>query len=136
MAKLVRFGVSIEQELLKKFDTIIKRKGYASRSEAIRDLIRGEEVKEVLESDEAQVVGSVTLIYNHDISNVRSKLLALQHQYNKNIISTTHVHLDEHNCLEVIVSEGRAKELRSLADTLISIKGVKHGKLVITKKSF
>ncbi|MEW6069529.1 MAG: nickel-responsive transcriptional regulator NikR [Candidatus Thermoplasmatota archaeon] len=136
MAKLVRFGVSIERELLKKFDRIIKNKGYASRSEAIRDLIRGEEVKEVLKNEDAQVIGTITLVYNHDVSNVMNKLLGAQHEYNKNIISTTHVHLDEHNCLEVIVSEGKVKELQSLADKLISVKGVKHGKLILTKKLF
>ncbi|MDI6855883.1 MAG: nickel-responsive transcriptional regulator NikR [Candidatus Thermoplasmatota archaeon] len=122
--------------MLKKFDRIINKKGYASGSEAIRDLIRSEDVKEALENDDAQIIGTITLLYSHATSNVMNKLLSVEHEHNKNIISTTHVHLDERNCLEVIVLDGKVKELRSLADELISIKGVKHGKLVLTKKSF
>lgn len=99
-------------------------------------MIRSEDVKEALENDDAQIIGTITLLYSHATSNVMNKLLSVEHEHNKNIISTTHVHLDERNCLEVIVLDGKVKELRSLADELISIKGVKHGKLVLTKKSF
>ncbi len=136
MEKIVRFGVSLEPELLKKFDRIIKKKGYGSRSEAIRDLIRNETVKQILENENETVVGTLTIVYDHDASNVTNKLLDVQHLHHKNVLSTMHVHLDEHNCLEVIVVSGKAKDVRSIADRITSIKGVKHGKLTVTKKRF
>lgn len=136
MEKIVRFGVSLEPELLKKFDKLIRKKGYGSRSEAIRDLIRDETVKQILENKNETVVGTLTIVYDHDASNVTNKLLDVQHSHHKNISSTMHLHLDEHNCLEVLVISGKVKNVQSIADSITSIKGVKHGKLTVTKKRF
>ena len=136
MEKVIRFGVSLEPELLKKFDKLIKKKGYGSRSEAIRDLIRDETVKQILENENEPVVGTLTILYDHDASNVTNKLLDAQHLHHKNVLSTMHLHLDEHNCLEVLVVSGKVKDVQSIADSITSIKGVKHGKLTVTKKRF
>lgn len=136
MEKIVRFGVSIEEKLLKVFDKIIRKKGYGSRSEAIRDLIRDETVKQILENENEPVVGTLTIVYDHDASSVTNKLLDAQHLHHKNVLSTMHLHLDEHNCLEVLVVSGKAKDVQSIADNITSIKGVKHGKLTVTKKRF
>jgi len=136
MEKVVRFGVSLEPELLKKFDKLIRKKGYGSRSEAIRDLIRDETVKQILENENEPVIGTLTIVYDHDASNVTNKLLDVQHRHHKNISSTMHLHLDEHNCLEVLVVSGKVKDVQSIADSITSIKGVKHGKLTVTKKRF
>jgi len=136
MEKVIRFGVSLEPELLKKFDKLIRKKGYGSRSEAIRDLIRDETVKQILENENEPVVGTLTILYDHDASNVTNKLLDAQHLHHKNVLSTMHLHLDEHNCLEVLVVSGKVKDVQSIADSITSIKGVKHGKLTVTKKRF
>ena len=136
MEKVVRFGVSLEPEMLKKFDKLIRKKGYGSRSEAIRYLIRDETVKQILENENEPVIGTLTIVYDHDASNVTNKLLDVQHRHHKNISSTMHLHLDEHNCLEVLVVSGKVKDVQSIADSITSIKGVKHGKLTVTKKGF
>jgi CopG family nickel-responsive transcriptional regulator len=136
MKRVVRFGVSLEPNLLKRFDKIIRKKGYGSRSEAIRDLIRDETVKQILENENELVVGTLTIVYDHDASNVTNKLLDAQHLHHKNVLSTMHLHLDEHNCLEVLVVSGKTKDVQSIADNIISIKGVKHGKITLTKKVF
>lgn len=136
MKRVVRFGVSLEPELLKKFDKLIRKKGYGSRSEAIRDLIRDETVKQTLENENEPVAGTLTIVYDHDASNITNKLLDVQHRHHKNVLSTMHLHLDEHNCLEVLVVAGKVKDVQSIADSITSIKGVKHGKLTVTKKRF
>ncbi|PJB20993.1 MAG: nickel-responsive transcriptional regulator NikR, partial [Euryarchaeota archaeon CG_4_9_14_3_um_filter_38_12] len=117
-------------------DKLIRKKGYGSRSEAIRDLIRDETVKQILENENEPVIGTLTIVYDHDASNVTNKLLDVQHRHHKNISSTMHLHLDEHNCLEVLVVSGKVKDVQSIADSITSIKGVKHGKLTVTKKGF
>jgi len=127
-----RFGVSIPDELLKKLDALIKKKGYPNRSEAIRNLVRERFVGEEWESSNEDVVGTVTLVYNHHSHDLSDKLADLQHSHFKNIISTTHIHLDAHNCLEVLVVKGKSQKVKEIADQLISTKGVKHGKLVMT----
>lgn len=132
MEDLVRFGVSINQLLLEKFDRLIKKKGYPSRSEALRDLIRDHLVEEEWESDDSEVVGTVTLIYDHHSNNLLQLLNDIQHDYHPLIVSTLHVHLDHHNCLEVLVLKGSASASRQIASRLISMKGIKHGKLTIT----
>ncbi|PLX29509.1 MAG: nickel-responsive transcriptional regulator NikR [Ignavibacteria bacterium] len=129
--KLVRFGVSLPQELMKKFDRLVKRKRYPNRSEAIRDLIRRELVHEEIASDK-NVAGVLSLLYDHHKSAIAEKLTALQHDHHQSIISNTHVHLDHDNCLEVILLHGRAKDIKKFADGIISIKGVKHGGLHLT----
>jgi len=129
---VTRFGISIESTLLKRFDSLIRKKGYASRSEAIRDHIRDSLVIEEWESYTTETVGTITLVYSHDTRELNDNLNELQHQYHQLIKSTMHIHLDGHNCLEVIVVKGRAKEIKAVADRLIGTKGVKHGKLTVT----
>ena len=132
MGEIVRFGMSIDDRLLEQFDRIIGRKGYANRSEAIRDLIRSLIVEEKGETGEEETVGTVTLIYNHHVRDLSERLTEQQHANHNRIISTLHVHLDPHNCLEVLVVRGTAREVKQIADELIGVKGVKHGKLVVT----
>ena len=127
-----RFGVSIPDELLAKLDKLAKKKGYANRSEAIRDLVRDRFVDEEWTAPTGEVVGTVTLVYNHHARDLSDKLNDLQHSHFKNIISTTHIHLDQHNCLEVLVVRGESQKVKEIADRLIATKGVKHGKLVMT----
>jgi CopG family nickel-responsive transcriptional regulator len=129
---LIRFGVSIDQKLLNRFDAIISEKGYVNRSEAIRDLIRDMLVAEEIANPEAESIGTLTLVYSHDVRELSDKLNDIQHHYHKIIISATHIHLDEHNCLEVLILRGRAKDVQSIADRLLSVKNVRHGKLTFT----
>jgi CopG family nickel-responsive transcriptional regulator len=128
MSGITRFGVSIQSSLLQSFDKLIHQKGYQNRSEALRDLIRDNLVKQEWESAK-KTVGVITLVYSHQTRELSRALTHLQHSYYKSIISTTHIHLDPHNCLEVLVVKGRGKELKSMADRLIGTKGVKHGNL-------
>ena len=132
MGEICRFGVSIDEKLLESFDKLIDRKGYVNRSEAIRDLIRASLVELKWEAGEEETVGTVTLVYNHHVHDLSDKLTEQQHAYHDNIISALHVHLDAHNCLEVLVVRGSAKVVKKIADELIGVKGVKHGKLVMT----
>ena len=134
MSVLIRFGVSIESHLLDQFDQLIQQRNYSNRSEAIRDLIRNELVHQEWKDDEAESVGTITIIYDHHVRDLSSVLTSVQHDFNEQIISTMHVHLDHHNCLEVLAVRGKTKTIRQIADTLISIKGVKHGKLVMTTR--
>lgn len=129
---IIRFGISIENPLLERFDSLIKKKGYASRSEAVRDLIRNSLVMEEWESATAETVGTITIVYSHDTRELTDTLTDLQHRYFDSIVSSMHIHLDAHNCLEVIVVKGKAKDIKAIADKLIGIKGVKHGKLSLT----
>jgi CopG family nickel-responsive transcriptional regulator len=132
MGELSRIGVAIDSDLLEKFDGLIARRGYTNRSEAFRDLIRDELVEKAWESPESRVVGTVTIVYDHHVRLLNEKLTDLQHEFYHHILSTLHVHLDHDNCLEVLVVRGRAVEVRKIADSLISTKGVKHGRLTIT----
>ena len=129
---ITRFGVSLDSILLERFDGLIGKKGYANRSEAIRDLIRDSLVTEEWESPTAETVGTITIVYSHETRELTDTLTDLQHRYHSSIISAMHIHLDDHNCLEVIVLKGRAKDIRTIADRLIGTKGVKHGKLTVT----
>jgi len=132
MSELIRFGVSIESQLLENFDRLIHQRNYSNRSEAIRDLIRNELVHEQWQDNEAIAVGTITIIYDHHVRELTNILTAVQHDFNEQIISTLHVHLDHHNCLEVLAVRGKTKIIRQIADRLISLRGVKHGKLVMT----
>lgn len=132
MEDLVRFGVSIDSKLLKQFDKYIKEKGYVNRSEAIRDLIRSNLVEKEWEVGTEETVGTITLIYNHHKRELPETLTNIQHKYHTSMVSTLHVHLDSHNCLEVLVVKGKAREIKIIADMLIGTKGVKHGKLTTT----
>jgi CopG family nickel-responsive transcriptional regulator len=132
MGETVRFGISIDSGLLERFDTVVEEKGYVNRSEAIRDLIRDALVEQAWEAGEEEMVGTVTLVYDHHVHDLSERLTEYQHDHHEQIISTLHVHLDHHNCLEVLVIRGTAYSVKRLADALIGVKGVKHGKLVMT----
>ena len=132
MSELSRIGVAIDSELLAQFDRFINSQGYENRSEAFRDLIRDRLVTAAVESPDAPVVGSITLIYDHHSRLLPDKLMELQHDHHDLIIATTHAHLDHHACLEVVVVKGNSARVRALADLMISIKGVQHGRLVMS----
>ena len=128
MSGLIRFGISLDRELSEKFDERIKRKAYTNRSEAIRDLIRQDLVEqEWLHGGE--VAGAITLIYNHHKRELLNKITDIQHDFQKAIISAQHIHLDHHNCLEIIAVKGNPVEVEKLASTLKAVKGVKHSTL-------
>jgi CopG family transcriptional regulator, nickel-responsive regulator len=128
MAKLLRFGVSLEAELLRKFDGLVRKRGYASRSDAFRDLIRHELVEEQWQAG-GEIAGAITIVYDHHRRELVNTLLTVQHDFGDLIIASQHVHLDHHSCLEIIAIKGTPAEARKLADGLRSIKGVKHGTL-------
>jgi CopG family nickel-responsive transcriptional regulator len=132
MTKITRFGVSIPQDLVRAFDGRIRRKGYGTRSEAIRDIMREYLVSGEWENGRTLVVGTITIVYDHDTRELSHALTELQHRFHGAIACATHVHLDDHNCLEVIVVKGRSDQVQAIADRLISTRGVKHGKLVCT----
>ncbi len=132
MAELSRIGVSIDSELLRRFDSHIADKGYENRSEAFRDLIRDQLVGSAVVAPNSLVVGTVTLIYDHHTRLLPEKLTDLQHQSHAIVISTLHAHLDHVNCLEVVVLRGKSRDVQTLADRLISTKGVQHGRLVMS----
>lgn len=132
MDDITRFGVSIEEKLLAQFDILIKEKNYDNRSEAIRDLIRNYIIENQWESGDVETVGTITYIYNHDVRELSDKLIAKEHSHYKNIISSMHIHLDKSHCLEVMIVKGLPKEISGIANEIISTKGVKHGKLIMT----
>jgi CopG family nickel-responsive transcriptional regulator len=132
MSEIKRFGVSIEEKLLESFDRLIEQKRYMTRSEAIRDLIRASLVELQMENGDEEMIGTVTLVFNHHVRDLSDKLTEQQHAHSDKIISALHVHLDAHNCLEVLVVRGTSREVKQIADELIGVKGVKHGKLVMT----
>jgi CopG family nickel-responsive transcriptional regulator len=132
MSQLIRFGISIEASLLEQFDNHIQAHAYQNRSEAIRDLIRKELIQERCLRCQEEALGTITLMYDHHVRELPQLLTEIQHEFNMQIISSMHVHLDDHNCLEVLAVKGQPPVLQHLADHLISIKGVKHGNLVMT----
>jgi CopG family nickel-responsive transcriptional regulator len=131
MADLVRTGLSLERELLERFDAAIHRKGYQNRSEAIRDLIREHLVDAAAEENKV-IVGTLTMVYDHHQPNLSAKLIEAQHAAASKVLAATHVHLDHHHCLEVVILKGRSGEVKSLADRILSLRGVQHGKLNVT----
>lgn len=133
MGRLTRFGVAMDEELLGRFDELVRRRGNgANRSEAMRDLVRDALVDAEWEDSSKEIVGTITMVFDHGSSDVSDKLDALQHAHHDRIVSSMHVHLDAHNCLEVIVVRGASAAIRTIAETLLGTKGVKHGKLVTT----
>jgi len=133
VSKLVRFGVSLEEELLMQFDRLIKQRKYTNRSEALRDMIREELVqKEWTENKE--VTGAITLVYDHHTRELVTKVLDVQHDYHTCILSSQHIHLDHHNCFEIIVTKGKSKEIEELYRKLKSIKSVKHAGFMMATK--
>lgn len=131
MEKLVRFGVSMPAQLLHQFDSIINLKGYTTRSEAIRDMIR-DAIVENTWMEGKEVMGVITIVYDHSKKGLMEKLTDIQHRHHHTVASSTHIHLDHDNCLEVVVVKGEPPEVKEMADNMIALKGVKHGKLVVT----
>jgi len=129
--KVKRISISIPSNLLDMFDKVMNTKSYSSRSKAFRDLIREKLVEEEWKENE-EVAGTVTLIYNHETHDVLDKLTEIEHHFLRNIISTMHVHLNKENCLEILALRGKASEVRSISGKVIGLKGVKHGRLVMT----
>lgn len=132
MGDLSRIGIALDSELLERFDHSIARRGYTNRSEAFRDLIRDRLVSEQTAIPNATVVGTVTLIYDHHSHGVTEKLTEIQHAHHHLIVSTSHAHLDLDSCLEVLIVHGKSSQVEQLADLLIGLKGVQHGRLAMT----
>jgi CopG family nickel-responsive transcriptional regulator len=132
MNQTIRFGVSMDSELLAGFDYLIERKGYTNRSEAIRDLIRKNLVEEEWEIGSEETLGTITIVYSHHTREISDVLNHMQHQYYMSIISSTHIHVDEHNCLEVLIVRGKGVDIKEISDRLIGTRGVKHGRLSLT----
>jgi CopG family transcriptional regulator, nickel-responsive regulator len=131
-SQLMRFGVSMEDDLLEKFDSVCAERGYKNRSEAIRDMIRDVLIENELQDENARSVGTLTLVYNHHQRELEERLTANQHHHLNVIVTTVHLHLTPHLCLEVLLLRGKAKQIKKIADGLIATKGVQHGKLVMT----
>ncbi len=131
MSELIRFGVSLEDSLLKDFDRLIDDKKYPNRSEAIRDLIRDSLVEDEWKKQK-DVAGTVTLVYDHHKRELMDLIVDIQHEYQDMIVSSQHAHLDHHNCLEVIIVRGKSDKIKGLSDRLRAVKGVKHGSLTLT----
>ncbi len=131
MKKIVRFGVSLDQDLLQTFDGLIASQKYTNRSEALRDLIRDSLVGQQWH-DNKETVGVVSFVYDHHVRDLTRKLTHIQHDFQGHIMAGMHVHLDHDNCLEVLVVKGKGVEIKKVADALVSVKGVKHGKLTMT----
>lgn len=128
----IRFGVSMNAGLLREFDEFCSAHGYATRSEALRDLIRDALVEDMGQRKGATVAGTLTLVYDHHKSDLMQRLTAAQHHSHGLIVATLHVHLDHHNCLEVLALRGESGAVKQLADQMLAVKGVKHGKFVLT----
>jgi CopG family nickel-responsive transcriptional regulator len=133
VSDLARIGITVPNDLLDRFDDLISAKEYPSRSEAFRDLIRDALVDRDVAGSEGDVVGTLTLVYDHHARQLNDRLTGMQHEHHSQIISTVHIHLDHHNCLEVIILRGRGSIVQKIADRLIAVKGVRHGRLTITK---
>ena len=133
MSELERIGVSLDKDLLAEFDELIAGQGYKSRSEAIRDLVRRQLSEQQLENPKAKAVAAVFLVYDHHSTKLSDSLIALQHSHtlahSLHVISSLHVHLDEHDCLEIIVIRGQVGEIKKIGEKILSIKGVKLGRI-------
>jgi CopG family nickel-responsive transcriptional regulator len=133
MSELQRFSVAMPEDLLMQFDNLVARRGLAkNRSEVIRDLVRDALVDEEWDDSDSEIVGTLTIVFNHHASDLQNKLDQVQHSAHDKIISAMHIHLDAHNCLEVIVMRGRSADVRAIAEAILGVKGVKHGRLTAT----
>lgn len=131
MKRVKRFGVSLEEDLLKDLDGFVKTHEFPNRSQAVRFLIRNNVVDQKWQHDK-EVAGCIVLVYDHHKRGLMNKSVSLQHTYEDLVLSAQHVHLDHHNCLEMIALKGKARKLKELADKLIALKGIKHGQLVMS----
>ncbi|WP_028575189.1 nickel-responsive transcriptional regulator NikR [Desulfonatronovibrio hydrogenovorans] len=132
MGKTIRFGVSLDLDLLTKFDDLCEERSYQTRSEAIRDLIRNALVQKEWEDEGLETIGVLSLVYDHHQSDLSQKLTEIQHQALDAIVTSMHIHLDHHNCLEVLILRGPGKDIKDTSQKLTSTKGVKHGRLSLT----
>ena len=128
---LKRFTISLDEKLLERFDTIIKEQKYVNRSEAIRDLIRSSFVEEEWQADK-DVIGVISMVYDHHQPKLQEKVTEIQHDYHHQIVSATHIHMDHHNCLEVVIVKGKAGSVNELADRLRSLRGVRNCKMAMS----
>ena len=136
MSDLIRFGVSIDQDLLENYDRLIAERGYATRSEALRDLIRDALIQQKIDvKSTTQTLGSLTLVYDHQASNLQAEMAEIQHKHHDLIISVMHLHVSHNDCLELIALRGAVNQISELAHGLLSLKGIKHGKLFLTLPS-
>jgi CopG family nickel-responsive transcriptional regulator len=136
LSETIRFGVSIDQDLLENYDRLIAERGYATRSEALRDLIREVLIQQKIETQsEIHALGSLTLIYDHHASNLLQEMAQLQHDFHQLILSVMHLHVSHDDCLEIIALRGVVAEIVELANGLLSLKGIKNGKLFLTLPS-
>ncbi|HMB01991.1 MAG TPA: nickel-responsive transcriptional regulator NikR [Spirochaetota bacterium] len=126
MNKIIRFGVSLPEKLLKRFDKFIAREQYSSRSEAVRDLIREELVKQEWENSKSEITGTLTYVYDHHVRGLLNRITELQHSFQEIIISTQHIHIDHNNCLEIVAFRGNPQHARRLYNRMRSLKSVKH----------
>lgn len=129
---VARISVSLPQKLLSQYDEMVKEKGYDDRSPAVADMMRAQLVEHREKTGNGEIAGTITLVYDHHTQHVQEALTEIQHDHHDVIVSTMHVHLDHHNCLEVLVVRGKATQIKKIADELIAAKGVKHGKLTVT----
>ena len=127
-----RFSISMDGDLVRQLDDMVRTKGYSNRSQAVADMVRDRLVDHFADSGDREIAGTITLVYDHHKRNVQSLLTETQHDHSALIIATLHVHLDHDNCLEVLAVRGRAADVQHVADALIGAKGVKHGKLTVT----
>ncbi len=127
---LKRIGISLEEDLLEKFDVLIEERGYTNRSEAVRDLIRNELVQKEWTDSQHVNMGVAVLVYDHHKMDLGQRLTDVQHDHHDLIVSTMHVHIDHHNCLEMIVLRGKQRDIKKLGESLISVRGVKHGRFI------
>jgi len=132
MSHLVRFGISADERLLERFDRLISTKGYVNRSEAIRDLIRNRLVDAAWQAGSGEMIGTFTMVYDHHVRELGDAVTEIQHQHHAAILSTLHIHLDAHLCLEVLVLRGAVPVIKRISEALIGMRGVKHGKLTVT----
>jgi len=133
MSKLVRFGVSLDEDLLGQFDRLIRQRKYTNRSEAIRDLIREELVKKEW-TENREVTGAITLVYDHHARQLVNKVIDIQHDCHTCILSTQHIHLDHHNCFEIVVTRGKSKDIEALFQKLKAVRNVKHAGFMMATK--
>lgn len=132
MTELTRISISLESALLEAFDRLLAAKNYATRSEAVRDLIRDRLIKEEVEQASGEQVAVVTLVYDHHARELANRLIEKQHHHHELVVSSMHVHLGERNCLEVTVLRGPTAKIRHLGDELLATKGVLHGEVLLT----
>lgn len=132
MSHVERFSISMDKSLLEVFDRLIEERSYSSRSEAVRDLVRKEIVNKEWASTGSEVAATITIVYDHHENELSNTLAQLQHQFFGSILCTTHVHLDHHNCMEVIILKGAASDIKELSDKIFALKGVKHGQITHT----